>query len=90
LAPRIAAASRTLDQKLGDLTYPLYLSHMAALLIALTVTAASSILAWPVALGMCLLVARLMHQFVEVPLMLVRQRIRGRTASLGTRATAVV
>ncbi len=84
IAPRLATSARIVDQKLGELTYPLYLSHMAALLVVLYLVPAGSLRAWPFALGACLGVAWLMHQIVETPLMVLRRRIRGPGPAMGS------
>ena len=64
------------DQRLGELTYPLYLTHMAALLPCVWLLASPGLLAMGVSLGVTLMAAALMHQAVETPLLDIRRRVR--------------
>ena len=68
---------QALDQMLGELTYPLYLTHMAALLPCVWLVPRGSAMAWPLALAATLAMAWAMHRLLETRLMAVRRRVRG-------------
>jgi peptidoglycan/LPS O-acetylase OafA/YrhL len=74
--PEFWARFNAVDQRSGELTYPLYLTHMAALLPCVWLLASPGLLAMGVGLGVALMVAALMHQTVETPLLAVRRRVR--------------
>ena len=88
LMPDVYARVRAADQGLGELTYPLYLTHMAALLPCVWLVPNTSILAWPVALGAVLGLAWLMHHVVESRLMVLRQKVRGQNLNIAAPAVA--
>ncbi len=77
LAQRTYLRARAADQALGDLTYPIYLTHMAALLPCLWLLGSRPAIAWPAALGAVIGLAWLMHRIVEKPLVKMRQKNRG-------------
>ena len=78
--PGLGRRIRDADSALGELTYPLYLTHMAALVLSLWLVPAESSFAWPIALGATLVTAQLMTHLVESRLLALRQRVRGRAA----------
>ena len=81
------------DQRLGELTYPLYLTHMAALLPCvwllprLSVPFGSTLLA-AVSLAFAVAVAVVMHWAVETPLAAIRRRVREQKSPVRAAAPA--
>lgn len=81
-APRfrpVGAGLRRFDQMLGDMTYPLYLTHMAALLPCVWIAGSLGLMVWPVALVAVLIMASATHTLLEKPLSALRARIRGQS-----------
>jgi peptidoglycan/LPS O-acetylase OafA/YrhL len=76
--PRISSRWKTLDKRLGDLSYPLYLNHLVILLLVSNLNAENS--GWTsYSLGVLLsiILAAFMYWIVETPLRSVRDRLRG-------------
>lgn len=74
---RVAGLFKRIDKQLGDLAYALYINHFAVLLLLANLTDARG---WgPYCLGIVLsvIVAVIMHRAVEVPLLQLRDKIRG-------------
>lgn len=69
---------QAMDQKTGDLTYAVYLTHIAALLFVLSLFPDGGLLGLTVALGCAVIFAVLMVFFVERPLQSLRSGIRTR------------
>lgn len=89
LWPAVNTRVRSADQAVGELTYPIYLTHLAALLPCIWLVPNTSILAWPVALSFVLVLAWLMHHVVESRLMILRQKVRGKNLSFKVGAPAI-
>ena len=83
--PRFSSALharvRATDQAIGELTYPLYLTHMAALVPCVWLLPADSSLSLFLGVASCLGIAVLMHQVVEQRLIALRRRVRGQGVS---------
>ncbi len=76
--PRVAPAWRTLDKRLGALSYPLYLNHYAIGIALYDLVPGRSAALYATAVAASLALAWLMHRLVEAPMERLRTRIRGR------------
>jgi peptidoglycan/LPS O-acetylase OafA/YrhL len=69
--------ARTVDRRLGDLSYPLYLTHYTVLVLMASLTAAHGWTAFVVTLVGSVCLSWLVALAVETPLRSIRNRIRG-------------
>ncbi len=87
--PAVSEAVRAADQTAGELTYPVYLTHMTALVPCLWLLPADSPASLLLALAACLGMAVVMHEVVEQRLSALRRRVRGQ-GTLPARDVAIV
>lgn len=78
LALRPSQHFERLDRVLGDLTYPLYMSHYNVLVVLLALPLAPSTLLFGASLLLALGVATLLHRLIDPGVDALRARIRGR------------
>ena len=66
------------DRRLGELSYPLYISHGIVLTVLASASTARGLLPYVVSVPVALWLASALHALVERPLRAVRARVRGR------------
>jgi peptidoglycan/LPS O-acetylase OafA/YrhL len=77
----VGREARTMDRRLGDLSYPMYVTHYTVLVVMASLSAAQGWAAFIATLVVSLCLSWLVAVAVETPLRSVRNRIRG--VSLG-------
>ena len=73
----VSAAWRGWDRRLGELSYPIYVSHGVVLTALASLSAQRGAVPYALAIICALLLAAVLHIAVEVPLRAVRTRLRG-------------
>jgi peptidoglycan/LPS O-acetylase OafA/YrhL len=68
---------RSMDRRLGDLSYPLYLNHYIVVVALNDLTAARGLWIFAAGMAMSVALAALMGQLVDAPLRVARNRVRG-------------
>ena len=75
--PRVTGLLKIIDKNLGDLAYALYINHFAVLLLLSNLTSARGWSIYFLGMALSIIVAIIMHRAVEIPLLHLRDKIRG-------------
>jgi peptidoglycan/LPS O-acetylase OafA/YrhL len=77
MKPRVSSAFKSIDIRLGELSYPLYLNQYIVLLFLSNITHRYGIFLYLTGILLSVVLAQLMHFLVEIPLKPLRDRVRG-------------
>lgn len=76
---------RRLDQALGEITFPLYLYHIPAMIVVLSLTEGYSMPAYLSGIGLSFVVAYAMSRLIDPQVGRLRDRLRGRSLAAALR-----